>query len=120
MNDQRTELPTGEPAAARDPAAWAKSVSRLNVSDVPAGAVNLNVDGRRLTSPIQGFGKMWQKTYQVRLPAERASAAEVISAWKARFPEFWPAGNRFYAPLTGIEPGEVALIDMTLSGGMKL
>src|SRR3954465_8793660 len=36
MNDQRTELPTGEPAAARDPAAWAKSVSRLNVSDVPA------------------------------------------------------------------------------------
>ena len=28
---------------------------------------------RRLTSPIQGFGKMWQKTYQVRLPAERVS-----------------------------------------------
>ena len=30
--------------------------------------------------------------------------------WKKRFPEFWPPGNRFYAPLTGIQPGEVALI----------
>src|SRR3954469_17212663 len=120
MNDQRTALPTGEPAAARDPAAWAKSVSRLNVSDVPAGAVNLNVDGRRLTSPIQGFGKMWQKTYQVRLPAAQVSATELITTWKQRFPDFWSDGNRFYAPLTGIEPGEVALLNMALPGKMKL
>src|SRR4051812_39152934 len=120
MNDQRTELPAGEPAAARDPAAWAKSVSRLNVSDVPAGAVNLNVDGRRLTSPIQGFGKMWQKTYQVRLPAAQVSATELITTWKQRFPDFWPDGNRFYAPLTGIEPGEVALLNMALPAKMKL
>ena len=60
-------------AAARDAASWAKAVTRLNVSEVPEGAVNLNVDGRRLASPIQGFGKMWQKTYQVRLPRERCS-----------------------------------------------
>src|SRR3954468_24982476 len=120
MNDQRTELPTGEPAEARGAAAWAKSVSRLNVSDVPAGAVNLNVEGRRLTSPIQGFGKMWQKTYQVRLPAARVSATELIATWKQHFPEFWPDGNSFYSPLTGIEPGEVALLNMTLPGRMKL
>src|SRR4051812_37650518 len=120
MNDQRTELPTGEPAEARDATAWAKSVSRLNVSDVPAGAVNVNVDGRRLSSPIQGFGKMWQKTYQVRLPAEHVSATHLIATWKERFPDFWPDGNRFYAPLTGIEPGEVALLNMTLPGRMKL
>jgi hypothetical protein len=106
--------------AARDAASWAKSVSHLNVSEVPEGAVNLNVEGRRLASPIQGFGKMWQKTYQVRLPQERVSAAELIAAWKQRFPEFWPEGNRFYAPLTGIEPGEVALLNMTLPGRMKL
>jgi hypothetical protein len=109
-----------EQAAARDATSWAKSVSRLNVSDVPEGAVNINVEGRRLTSPIQGFGKMWQKTYQVRLPTERASAAEVISTWKMRFPDFWPEGNRFYGPLTGIEPGDVALLNMTLPGKMKL
>src|SRR3954469_6176673 len=120
MNDERIELPAEEPAAARDAASWAKSVSRLNVSDVPEGAVNLNVDGRRLTSPIQGFGKMWQKTYQVRLPVAQVSASDLIATWKQRFPDFWPEGNRFYAPLTGIEPGEVALLNMALPGKMKL
>jgi hypothetical protein len=99
---------------------WAKSVSRLEVTDVPDGAVNLNVDGRRLASPIQGFGKMWQKTYQVRLPAERVSATELIAAWKENFPEFWPEGNHFYGALTGIAPGDVALLNMTMPGRMKL
>ena len=63
---------------------------------------------------------MWQKTYQVRLPQETVSATDLIATWKQRFPEFWPEGNSFYAPLTGIEPGEVALIGMTLPGKMKL
>jgi hypothetical protein len=99
---------------------WAKPVSRLSVGDVPEGAINRNVEGRRVTSPIQGFGKMWQKTYRVRLPADRVSATELIAEWKQRFPEFWPDGNSFYAPLTGIEPGEVALLSMTLPGRMKL
>src|SRR3954470_9637985 len=112
MNDERMEPPADEPPAARDVAIWAKSVSRLNVSDVPEGAVNLNVDGRRLTSPIQGFGKMWQKTYWVRLPVAQVSASDLIATWKQCFPAFWPEGNRFYAPLTGIEPGEVALLNM--------
>jgi len=105
---------------ARDETSWAKTVSRLNVGDVPDGAINRNVDGRRVTSPIQGFGKMWQKTYRVRLPADRVSSTELIATWKQRFPEFWPDGNSFYSPLTGIEPGEVALLNMTLPGRMKL
>jgi hypothetical protein len=109
-----------EQAAARDATSWAKSVSQLKVSEVPEGALNLNVEGRRLASPIQGFGKMWQKTYQVRLPAERVSAPEVIAAWKERFPDFWPEGNRFYGPLTGIAPGDVALLNMAMPGKMKL
>jgi hypothetical protein len=103
-----------------DEQGWAKTVSRLSVEEVPEGALNLNVDGRRLASPIQGFGKMWQKTYRVRIPSERVSAAELIATWKARFPEFWPEGNRFYGPLTGIAPGEVALLNMSLPGRMKL
>jgi hypothetical protein len=109
-----------EKAAARDATFWAKKVSHLDVSEVPAGAVNINVAGKRLTSPIQGFGKMWQKTYQVAVPGELASPTDLIATWKQKFPEFWPDGNRFYAPLTGIEPGEVALIGMTLPGRMKL
>src|ERR1700710_3238470 len=90
-----------EQSAARDAAHWAKSVSRLNVSEVPKGATGINVSGKRLASPIQGFGKMWQKTYQVRLPSSRVSAVDVISTRKVRFPEFWPKSNHFYAPLTG-------------------
>ncbi len=113
MNDEQT-------VAARDATNWAKSVSKLRVSDVPEGAVNINVEGRRLASPIQGFGKMWQKTYQVRLPTDRVSPTDLIATWKQHFPEFWPEGNRFYGPLTGIEPGEVALLNMSLPGKMKL
>jgi hypothetical protein len=99
---------------------WAKSVARLEVTDVPDGAVNLNVDGRRLASPIQGFGKMWQKTYQVRVPSESASATQLIATWKENFREFWPEGNHFYGALTGIAPGDVALLNMALPGKMKL
>jgi hypothetical protein len=95
-------------------------VARLEVKDVPDGAVNLNVEGRRLASPIQGFGKMWQKTYQVRVPAERASATDLIATWKENFRDFWPEGNHFYGALTGIAPGDVALLNMTLPGRMKL
>src|SRR5262249_8234389 len=32
---------------------------------------------------------------------------------------FWPKGNRFYVPLTGITPGEVALLNLK-TGGMPL
>jgi hypothetical protein len=120
MSDTPREITADEQAAARDATSWAKSVSRLNVSDVPEGAVNINVEGRRLTSPIQGFGKMWQKTYQVRIPSERVSNTDLIATWKQRFPDFWPEGNRFYGPLTGIEPGDVALLNMALPGKMKL
>lgn len=109
-----------EKAAARDATNWAKKVSTLNVAEIPEGAININVEGKRLASPIQGFGKMWQKTYQVRLSRERVSPTDLIATWKQRFPEFWPEGNAFYGPLTGIAPGEVALLNMTLPGKMKL
>ena len=78
------------------------------------------MEGRRLASPIQGFGKMWQKTYRVAIPAERVSADDLVAVWKERFPEFWPEGNHFYGALTGIKPGDVALLNMTLPGKMKL
>ena len=31
------------------------------------GSINLNLDGRRLTSPLQGFGPLFEKRYRVRL-----------------------------------------------------
>ena len=50
----------------------------------------------------------------------RVAPQELISTWKQNFPKFWPDGNRFYAPLTGIEPGEVALINARMPGKMTL
>jgi hypothetical protein len=69
---------------------------------------------------MNGFGRRWQKTYRTSLGAASPTAAEVIAAWKQRFPEFWPAGNRFFAPLAGIAPGEVAALDLSMPGGLRL
>jgi hypothetical protein len=103
----------------RDAAYWARQGTNLKVSAAPTSAINLNVDGRAAVGPLQGFGKMWRKTYRVRLADCPATPTEVIATWKKHFPEFWPKGNRFYVPLTGITPGEVALLNLT-TGGMPL
>lgn len=101
----------------RDANYWAKPVDRLTVSNVPTGAVNLNVDGRRVVGPIQGFGRLWQKTFRVRLDGASVAPADVVKHWKENFTKFWPAGSTFYAPLAGITPGEVALISLAAVPG---
>jgi hypothetical protein len=104
----------------RDAAAWAHPIDRLQVSDVAPGGRNINIAGRRQTSPIQGFGRMWQKTYRVHLGGVETTPQRVIATWKQHFPEFWPKGNSFFAPLAGIAPGEVAALDLSMPGGLKL
>jgi hypothetical protein len=106
------------PRPPRD-AAWARSAARLAVSGAPSDAINQNVDGRRAVGPLQGFGQMWRKTYRVRLTGG-LTPGEVIRVWKEEFPRFWPAGNRFYAPLAGLAPGEVALVTLAMPGGVPL
>lgn len=103
----------------RDAAYWTRTAT-LRVSHVPTGALNLNVDGRLAVSPLQGFGHLWQKTYRISLKGASVSVPEVIDIWKKNFSRFWPAGNRFYGPLTGIAPGEVALLNLALPGSMAL
>jgi len=108
--------------------AWAKPTDHLHVEhEMPRGSINLNVDGRQLTNPLQGFGQMWQKTYRIKLIAPRVPATgkaaapqDIIAGWKANFPKFWPRGNNFYAPLTEIQPGEVAVLNLKGPGGMPL
>ena len=39
--------------------AWAKPVDALRVGALSGEAVNLNVEGRRITGPVHGFGQMW-------------------------------------------------------------
>jgi len=101
--------------AAYDP--WAAPVSRLQVKTMPKGAVNLNVKGRKVAGPMQGFGQLWQKTYRISLPGSTVPA-QAISILKENFTRFQPPANRFYPPPDGIKPGEVILINADTPGGL--
>jgi hypothetical protein len=100
------------PPEPRDVGNWAEPVERMHVGDVAPGGAKGGVEGLRPTSPLQGFGQMWQKTYEVVVG--KPAPEEVIRTWKAHYGDFWPSFNRFYAPVAGLKPGEVALI----KGGM--
>ena len=115
MSANTTPPPEQDPRAGT----WATQVGKLKVDNVP-GAINLNVAGRELVGPLQGFGQLWQKTYWVRLAGANITPAQLIEAWKQHFPKFWPAGNRFYGSLVGIKPGEVAVLNLAMPGGMPL
>lgn len=112
-----TDVPTPN-ASPRDMANWAQQGANLKVSAAPNNQVN-NVDGRSVVGPLQGFGQMWQKTYRLKLVGCEATPVQVIADWKQEFPKFWPRGSRFYVPLTGIRPGEVAILTVR-PGGMPL
>ena len=79
-------VPAGVASAQDAPAAskrssdanWSKPVDRLTLGEVPASAINLNVEGRRLVGPMQGFGQLWQKRYRVRLESADATPEQVI------------------------------------------
>ncbi len=109
-----------ESTVPRDAAHWAPTRGRFEVGEVPAEAINLNVEGRVALSPLQGFGQMWQKIYRIRLSGADVSPHDVIATWKTHFPDFWPPGNAFFGPLTGIKPGDVALINSDVAGVVRL
>ncbi len=113
-------MSTPESNSQNNQSGWAKPVDKIKVTSSPKEAINLNVDGRQLSGLTHGFGQLWQKTYKVRLSGVQVSPQETIAAWKANFPKFWPKGNDLYVPLTGIQPGEVGLINLSAPGGMKL
>jgi len=125
---ERSPRATGHPAEGdaaatptrplpRDAGSWASKVDRLTETRV--GSPAANVVGRRLTGPVQGFGKMWRKTYRMNIGAGIAPR-RAIATWKEHFAEFWPQTSTFEPSLTGISPGEVALLDVGIGGGARL
>jgi hypothetical protein len=99
-----------EPRTPRDEESWAHPVDRLSTTATTAGVDT--VTGKRVSGPLQGFGQMWQKTFRVPLEGVNLDPEAVVTHWKAGFPAFWPKGAAFYAPLAGITPGEVALLEV--------
>jgi hypothetical protein len=104
--------------APRDAESWARPVDRLSTTAKTTGQDT--VTGRRVSGPVQGFGQLWQKTFTVRVPADKHTPEAVVAHWKAAFPTFWPKGATFYAPLAGITPGEVALLEVPPVAGSPI
>jgi hypothetical protein len=113
MNTSPSPEDSGRPRGAAN---WAPQGAHLRVSEVPTGAINLNVEGRAVVGPLQGFGPLWQKTYRVRLPGERVSPTELARYWKDHFGDLQPRDNHFYAPRAGVMPGEVVLLNASAQG----
>jgi len=97
---------------------WAKNIKQLKVTEKPEGAMNKNVNNRRVIGPLQGFGPLWEKRYLLDIKTTTAKPNEIITTLKEHFPEFQPAINRFYASKNGIAPGEIVLIDSRTPGGI--
>jgi hypothetical protein len=111
MSDLRE--PTQEGAAesgALDFTGWANSTPTIQVNQVPPGATNINIDGRKRSGALNGFGGLWQKTYRIRLEGTGKTAQEIMHIWKEKFADFQPAENHFYPPMTGIKPNDVLFI----------
>ncbi len=121
--DQQKDAQTPSEATDRrnDTAYWAKPVRTLQTKDVPAGAIDLNVTGRRVVGATGGFGKLWQKSFSVRLDGAAVTPREVIATWKEHFADFWPKGQRMFLPAAGVAPGEVGLINArTMPGAPQM
>jgi hypothetical protein len=103
-----------EKQEARDASYWTRTSTLHTSTDVPTGALNLNVDGRSTVGPLQGFGYLWQRTYTLTVkksPEITLTPIEIMRNWKANFPLFMPPGQRFYPLLHGIEPGQAITIE---------
>lgn len=74
------------------------------------------VDGRRVSGPVQGFGKLWQKTVRAPLTGIDVTPEQVVARWRERYGEYWPEGNEFRSPLAGVAPGEIALLSARTAG----
>lgn len=98
--------------------AWAKPVSRLDASNIKAD-INLNVNGKEVASPIQGFGQMWQKTYRISLAGADVSPQQVVQVWKENFGSFWPKENHFYGTGSKVTVNDVAVLNLAGPMGMQ-
>ncbi len=100
---------------------WAKAADHVHTPDIPCEAMNLNVEGRRRTSPGNGFGRCWDKKYILRIPGAQPAPEEVASFWRSEFEEFLPEGNHFF--LSGgraAAPGMTAVLNLRFPGGLVM
>jgi hypothetical protein len=100
---------------------WAKPVDKLTMGAVPGGAINLNVNGKHVTGPLKGFGQLWQKTYSVRLAGSDIAPEEPDHGLEGGVSQTsGPTAIAFYGTAGQIEPGDVALLNISGPGGATI
>jgi hypothetical protein len=87
---------------------------------LPADTLEHNVRGRPITGADDGFGQLWRSRYRIHLAGVAMTPVELARYWRAEFGHFWPEGNVFYRPVSGLEEGEVALFDLSMPLGTHL
>jgi anti-anti-sigma factor len=95
---------------------WAKPVEKLHVTKIEGSISSLNVEGRHPVGPIKGFGKMWEKTYELRFSDPKKTPFEIATTTKENFIRFQPPQNNFYPSPAGIVAGETVLIRSSVGG----
>ena len=97
---------------------WADPVQQIKVkvNELPPGAVNLNVDGRKPLLPLNGFGRLCRKTYSVRLTGSTSTPAEVMGSGGGTSATCGRRATSATSRAAGLVPGEVALLNLTLMG----
>jgi len=105
----------------RPPAGWAPSMACISMKDMPPEVMNINVDGRRVSFPATGFGRLVNKRYSLRVNDPAIDPRGVVAVWRSEFPNFWPKGNRVF-PSAGapLAPGTAAVLNLALPGGLVL
>ncbi|MFA5182299.1 MAG: STAS domain-containing protein [Syntrophales bacterium] len=118
MSSSARPLPKDQDSPLRG---WSKSIDRLSLTGIPAAAMNINVNGRRTSNPANGFGRLWDKRYRLRLNDANLDPRQLASLWRSEFPAFWPQGNYVYpSGKASLAPGTAALLNLTLPGGLVL
>jgi pyruvate/2-oxoglutarate dehydrogenase complex dihydrolipoamide dehydrogenase (E3) component/anti-anti-sigma regulatory factor len=103
------------------PPGWATLPGRLSLAGIPPGALNINVDGRRISGPSRGFGRLWEKRYRLCLHDTDLDPRQIMSLWRSEFPSFWPQGNSLFpSGQPSIARGMTALLNLSLPGGLIL
>lgn len=115
----------GDPAqgpgneAPRDPFSAQEWAGALGRAQLP-GTRALNVDGRRVCGPLQGFGQLWHKVYRAPLCGCSQGPEAVAGVLRESLGELWPEGNRLHLPPSGAVPGATGAIEVRMPGGVRL
>lgn len=103
-----------------DPADTSQQISGVVTDPLPASALRENTEGRKLTTSPDGFGKLWRKHFWIRIDGAAVTPAELIGLWKNHYSDFWPKGSHLYQPPGGIKEGDVAPVDLSMLGGLRI